>query len=381
MRLNDSDEVFAAQLRRELAATLRADGVLRSPSWEAAVRQTPRHVFLPRFYGPPMPDGTWPLVTPEAVGRTQWLRHVYTDETWVTQFDGGTDDGDTDAPATAIPTSSSTKPGLIVRMLERLDAVDGDRLLVVGTGTGYSTALACERLGDGNVVSIDVDPALTRLARTRLAEAGYRPTLQTADGRDGLPSAAPYDRVIAFCAFHRPPMAWLRQCRPGSVVVVTITGGLSGFGLLRLVVDDEGGASGQVLPDDASFMTARAEALPSPAALKSARAEASGSRESQLDPEMLRDPDFAFAAQLAMPVTFTFRFVDDEGRVATYLQTRDGVSWARAEPDRLVVQGGPRQLWDELEACHDRWTANGAPARDRHRLTMTGSGALTWTIA
>lgn len=376
-----ADDEAAAGLRRRLAATLRANGDLLSAGWETAVRAAPRHAFLPRFFGRQRADGTWPVVTPEAVGTSRWLELVYTDDTWVTQLDGRIDDGDASAPATATPTSSSTRPGLLVRMFERLDVGDGDTLLIVGTGTGYSTALACERLGDRHVVSQDVDPSVAARARTRLAAAGHRPTVVCADGRDGWPDTAPYDRVIAFCAFQRPPVAWVRQCRPGAVVVLTVTGGLSGFGLVRLVVDDDGGAHGRILPDDASFMTARAEVMPSPAALKPAKAPVSHSRDTSLAPEVLGDPDFAFAAQLALPEVFTFRVIDDEGHATTYLQTRDGVSWARIEPDHVVAQGGPRQLWDELEAHHDRWTTDGAPSRDKYRVTMNRTGELAWTIA
>ncbi|MGH3694552.1 MAG: methyltransferase domain-containing protein, partial [Pseudonocardiaceae bacterium] len=82
-------------------------------------------------------------------------------------------------------------------MLQALAVEDGHRVLQVATGTGYTAALLCERLGSTQVTSIDVDPDLTAAARARLRRCGYLPTVITGDGRDGYPEHALYDRTIA----------------------------------------------------------------------------------------------------------------------------------------------------------------------------------------
>ncbi|MFE1247516.1 hypothetical protein [Streptomyces sp. NPDC058735] len=98
----------------------------------------PRHRFIPRFYRESHVPGatTWEPVTPETVGKEEWLRLVYTDETWMTQFDGQDIDWADPKPiSNAAPTSSSTLPSLVVRMLEDLDVQDGMSVLEIGTGT------------------------------------------------------------------------------------------------------------------------------------------------------------------------------------------------------------------------------------------------------
>ena len=375
------DDHVVEPYRRTLVAGLKASGDLIDPAWEAAVSRVPRHVFLPRFYDQPAPrTGLWKPVDPVIVGQQAWLEHVYTDATWVTQFDGH--DSWTGEPAgpAASPTSSSTLPGLLVRMFEHLDVRDGHRLLVVGTGTGYSTALACERLGAGRVVSVDVDPVLTERARARLGAAGYSPTVVSGDGADGWADAAPYDRVIAFCAFTSVPAAWVSQCHPGAVVVTTITGGLGGFGLVKLTVRDDGTAQGHVLPDHASFMTARAQATPRPTDLKTRQGKPTGpSRPVRVTPDVLRDRSFRFAAQLALPDVITFDVQDSDGARSTYIQHVRGDSWARVqriEEATAVTQGGERRLWDELERAYDGWRWAGSPKLERHRVSVTSAGQI-----
>jgi SAM-dependent methyltransferase len=107
----------------------------------------------------------------------------------------------------------------MVSVLEALDVTGDSRVLEIGTGTGYTTALLCERLGSDHVTSVDIDPELIELARTRLATHGYHPTLAAVDGAGGYPPGTPYDRIIATCGVPTIPPAWLQQAAPAAVIV------------------------------------------------------------------------------------------------------------------------------------------------------------------
>ena len=182
---------------RRLAEKLVADGDLHSPQWKSAVCAVPRHEFIPHYYrhDTSTRPATWQLVTPHDPSDVQaWLELVYSDTTLITAVADYAERG------VQIPVSSSSKPDLMVRMLEELDVTDGDRVLEIGTGTGYNAALLSHRLGSQNVFSVDVDPALIAAARSRLARLGYHPTLAAADGAAGMAEHAPYDRIIATCS-------------------------------------------------------------------------------------------------------------------------------------------------------------------------------------
>ena len=107
-------------------------------------------------------------------------------------------------------------------VLEAADIRPGHRILEIGSGTGYNAALLCEQAGAANVTSIEIDPAITDQARTRLAALGYHPTVALGDGDQGLPDRAPYDRIIATCSVHDVPAAWLSQCNSGAVIVANL---------------------------------------------------------------------------------------------------------------------------------------------------------------
>ncbi|MBX6769030.1 MAG: methyltransferase domain-containing protein, partial [Actinomadura rubrobrunea] len=167
-----------------LAAQLAEQGALTDPAWRRAVEAVPRHVFVPGVS----------------------LVLVYSDATLVTQHKQHPDQ-----PGFAWATSSSTRPGFTLRLLHLLDIADGMDVLEIGTGTGYTAALLCHRLGSQHVTTVDIDPDLTRAARRHLAHAGYQPNVTTGDGLHGDPAHAPYDRVLATVAHEHVPYAWVEQ--------------------------------------------------------------------------------------------------------------------------------------------------------------------------
>lgn len=261
---------------------------MRSPEWRAAVEAVPREVFLgDRIYRQVDGQGQtlWESVSREEIGTEGWLELAYENATWVTQLDGA------DAPHApglrqGISTSSATLPGLVVRMLEDLDVRDGDRVLEIGTGTGYSTALLCHRLGGDLVTSIEVDPGVAARAAEALRIAGYGPHLVVGDGLDGHPDTAPYDRIIATCSLRTVPESWLAQAVPGARILFPLLGWLHGAGLVALTVTGEGTAHGRFLPDTASFVPARAHAAPVPFTLPDKEGQ---TRPVRYDPQFLTD--------------------------------------------------------------------------------------------
>ncbi|MGW3683211.1 hypothetical protein [Streptomyces prasinus] len=143
--------------RARLVERLTAGGSLRTGPWREAVSAVPRHAFLRGGFFREV-DGSTPTAwTPVMPDDPRWPAACYDDVSLVTQIAGTVVPGDLRGEIMRAPTSSSTLPGLVVRMLEDLRVESGHRVLEIGTGTGYSTALLCHRLGDDAVTSAEID--------------------------------------------------------------------------------------------------------------------------------------------------------------------------------------------------------------------------------
>lgn len=190
--------VYAARLADELTTL----GKLWSAPWQAAVRAVPRHELVPIHYQ-------------RVSGTNQWI-HTDTAEDLDLVY--------SNTALFVLPDglSSTSMPALMTRMLEALDIHDGHNVLEIGAGAGYNVALLSHRLGDQHVFAIDIEPNLIRLARERLARIGYHPTLVTADGSNGLPEHAPYDRIIVTCSVPAVPWPWIEQTREGGLILADI---------------------------------------------------------------------------------------------------------------------------------------------------------------
>lgn len=121
----------------------------------------------------PTDGARWRPVTALGTDPKEWSKIAYRDESLVTQLDGHLMADQAVGPVPGVPTSSSTTPVTVVGMIEALDIEDGHTVLEIGTGTGYSTALMCHRLGEDNVTTIEVDPGVAARADAALEAAGF----------------------------------------------------------------------------------------------------------------------------------------------------------------------------------------------------------------
>jgi protein-L-isoaspartate(D-aspartate) O-methyltransferase len=135
-------------------------------------------------------------------------------------------------------------PGLAARLIDALSVDDGDDVLVVGAGVGYTAAVLAELVGDCHVHAVDLVRTVVYDARRNLASAGYDGVLvDCRDGADGLPEYAPYDRILIEAAAVRPPRRLLRQLAPGGRLVIPLG---DGTGQTLVAVEDDGAAGDTV---------------------------------------------------------------------------------------------------------------------------------------
>ncbi|MEU1662791.1 methyltransferase domain-containing protein [Streptomyces sparsogenes] len=117
-----------------------------------------------------------------------------------------------------------TNPIYVQRDVSSLDVAEGMNVLEVGTGSGYSGALLARLTGaSGRVTSLDIDPYLTRWANLIHHRRGLdNIRCFTVDGTAGLPSRAPYDRIVAWCTPPLLPAAWLDQLTEDGLIVTPL---------------------------------------------------------------------------------------------------------------------------------------------------------------
>ena len=114
-----------------------------------------------------------------------------------------------------------SQPYIVALMTELLDIEPGARILEIGTGCGYQTAVLCA-LG-ATVYSVEVVEPLATAAAARLADLGYaEATVRTGDGHTGCPEHAPYDGIIVTAAAPSVPPALVAQLKPGGCIVIPV---------------------------------------------------------------------------------------------------------------------------------------------------------------
>ncbi len=355
----DTDTEHTRVLRERMVTGLVDSGALTDEAWRQAFTAVPRHVLVPRFY---RTSDRAVIDSANPDDAAIWLETVYSNKTLVTQI----------TPTDV--TSSGTMPGLIAKMLTALKISTGDNALHVGTGTGYTAALLCERLGSNKVTTIDIDPDLSNDARTRLGHLGYTPTLVTGNGAQGYAPNAPYDAILATCALQSVPADWLAQAAPGARIVAPLA-----TGLIALEVTGSDQASGRFLAPGGFFMFLR-DTIQKDKPRTPSNGIRRDPRPTELGPfQTFYEDHLRFLLTVALPEVCTgqhgpswedFIISDSAGSTARLDRTDNG--------SFLVTETGPRALWNEVEHLHQQWQAWGKPHRERYGLTINGQHQTIW---
>jgi len=130
-----------------------------------------------------------------------------------------------------------SQPYIVGFMTEALALSGGERVLEIGTGSGYQTAVLAELAAE--VCTVEIVESLSRRAQAALAALGYRNIrFKTSDGAEGWAEHAPYDAIMVTAAPLAVPPALRGQLKVGGRMIIPVGGGGQ---TLVLVVRGEGG--------------------------------------------------------------------------------------------------------------------------------------------
>ncbi|MEU6034054.1 methyltransferase domain-containing protein [Actinomadura sp. NPDC047616] len=360
----------AEALNRRLLDEMAAADVL-SDQWRPAFLAMPRHRFVPGVIWVDAEGGGFTARRRDD-DPAAWLEIAYTNDAIVTQVDdGATPDTGTGRRVT----SSISAPSIVAAMLRRLEVEAGMRVLEIGTGTGWNAALLAHVVGEQNVTTIEVDAVIAERARKALAEAGVSPTVVTGDGAEGFQGNAPYDRVIATAAVQHVPYSWVAQTRPGGIILTPWGTAYDNGALVLLTVDEHGAAHGRFVDNTVAFMWLRAQRAPRPDPPNDLAGAAESTTTLHPDAVAWDDISASFAVGVRLP-DVSKRFVDaDDGSDDFTFWAFSGPSWACVDvtdgaSTHRVLQYGPRNLWDEIEAAYRWWEQNERPLTGRFGLAV-----------
>lgn len=183
MSLSEQD---FAKLRKRLVDGLIREGILTRKEIINAMLKVPRHRFVPE------------TVSTDAYG----------------DFPMGIGDGQT-----------ISAPHMVAIMCEKLELAKGQKVLEIGSGSGYHAAVVAEIVGEkGRVYSIERIAPLAEYARMNIEKNGYsgRVEIILGDGSRGLPDKSPFDRIYVTAASPSIPSPLVGQLGDGGVLLVPV---------------------------------------------------------------------------------------------------------------------------------------------------------------
>jgi len=168
----------------DLIKTIKDYGFLTNEKVESAFRTIPRHEF----------------VVPSELARAYY-----------------------NEPLSIMNNQTISQPGVVSRMTEWLDIKDGQKILEIGTGSGWQTAILSYMVGNGTVYSIERLPELVNFARENLEKLRIDNVhVILGDGSMGYPEESPYDRIIITAACTEIPLPLLEQLDENGLIIAPV---------------------------------------------------------------------------------------------------------------------------------------------------------------
>lgn len=163
---------------------MKRNGFLTTQRVELAIRNTPRHEFVP----------------------SNLKERAYYD-----------------IPLPILKDQTISQPSVTARMLEWIDVQKGHKVLEIGTGSGWQTAILSNLVKDCKVFSIERQPELVKFAKENLNNLGIKNAeVIFGDGILGLPDKAPFDRIIISAACKKIPPKLLEQLENDGLLVAPV---------------------------------------------------------------------------------------------------------------------------------------------------------------
>ena len=133
-------------------------------------------------------------------------------------------------------------------MTDLVDVATGDKVLEIGTGSGYQAAVLAEM--GAEVFTIEIIKPLAAEAAKRLTALGYdRVKTRQGDGYYGWQEEAPFDAIVVTAAAGHVPPPLIRQLKPGGIMVIPVGSRFMVQQLVLVQKDDAGGiTTRQLLP-------------------------------------------------------------------------------------------------------------------------------------
>lgn len=132
-----------------------------------------------------------------------------------------------DSPITIGHDQTNSQPSTVRHMLELLDVEPGHKVLDVGSGSGWTTALLGYLVGpEGSVIGMELVPELVEFGSANLARYDF-PWAQIAEAHEGelgSPADAPFDRILVSAMADKMPDALVAQLAAGGVMVIPVSG-------------------------------------------------------------------------------------------------------------------------------------------------------------